>query len=187
MSAEVIAKTAAPYASIIKDILKGIKDEFIDLLEIGLSEYIIDIENKISNTNTFINRQDKVDFYSTYFPLSLIFKGDKIESDNLYAKLFKKNNCAAILGGAGSGKTMLIKHCFLQCYQQARRIPIFVELRDLNNMGISLFDYIQYKILKSHVKPSARTLENALLNGSFVFLLDGFDEIKIELKEKFST
>ena len=125
-----------------------------------------------------------MNFYDVYFPLSLKTSKKIIHSDNLMVELFLKGNCSAILGEAGSGKTMLMKHAFLQtCTEKLYAIPIFIELRDLNIFRVSL-EYIYSIILKNKIKPSSRIAERALDNGGFVFFFDGFDEISLEIKDK---
>jgi hypothetical protein len=181
-----VGKSLAPFKDMLKDILKEAKSEFDDFFEKGISDYIEDRNSKIGITNTFIFRNEKVNFYETYFPLDLRSKNGNrlINSDNLLSELFQNTNCATILGMAGSGKTMLMKHAFLKCYDEVFKIPIYIELRDLNNLGVSLIEYIYSVILKNGIKPSTRILERSLESGKFLFLLDGFDEIKLEIKEK---
>jgi len=178
------AKASAPFLGILKDMFKGVKEEFIDWFQLGISEYIEDRNKKFYATNTFISRNEKVNFYDVYFPLNLKNSKKNVSSDNILDEIFSKTNCGAILGVAGSGKTMLMKHAFLQSYNKLYSIPIFIELRDLNTLGISLLDYIYTIILKNKIKPSSKIVERALEKGGFIFFFDGFDEINLDLKEK---
>lgn len=176
-------KKSAPFLTILKGFFKESKGEFDDWFRIGLSNYIEDRKNKYSRINTFIFRTEKVDFYNTYFEVSIGYKNKQLSSNNLLESLFSNSNFAAIIGVAGSGKTMLMKHGFLSAYGTLYAIPIFIELRDLNHLNIPLIEYIYTIILDNRIKATTRLVERALEEGGFIFFLDGFDEINLEKKE----
>jgi hypothetical protein len=186
MDPKTVAGAVAPFKSDIINILKGVKDEYINFFEASVTKYIEDRKNKLSHTNTFLFPDEKVRFYDVYYPLSLTIRESekKINSDNLLQHLFSKSNVASIFGIAGSGKTMLMKHCFLQCYQTLYKIPIYIELRDFNINGFSFSEFIYKTILENKLKPNTRILNRALLSGKFIFILDGFDEINFEIKDR---
>lgn len=172
-------------------VFKGIKDEAQNTFAIGLAKYIADRQQKFSKINTFIFRHEKVAFYDTYYRLSLSRKqkSKKIicNSDDILNHLFIESNTAGIIGIAGSGKTMLTKHVFLKCKNETFKIPIFIELRDLNNYSKSLIEYVYEIILSNKIKPSTRILERALKSGNFLFIFDGFDELNLDKKDQFTS
>lgn len=186
MDAKTFGSAISPFKSDILSLLKGVKDEYINFFEFGLTNYIENRKDKLSLTNTFLFPDKKVNFYEVYFPLSLtVGKSDGIiDSDKLLSNLFIKTNVAGIFGVAGSGKTMLMKHIFLQCYSNTFKIPIYIELRDFNSNGFSFSEYIYKIVLDNKLKPNTRILDRALQGGRFLFVLDGFDEINFEIKEK---
>lgn len=79
---------------------------------------------------------------------------------------------------------MLLKHSFLKCYWEMLKIPIYIELRNLNNYKSTFYNYIHELILNNKIKPNTNILERALKSGKFIFILDGFDEINIDKKEQ---
>lgn len=65
------AKIVAPFKSDLIKLLKGVKDEWVNMFEEGVSQFIDDRKKKISYTNTFISTHTKVEFIKTYFPLTI--------------------------------------------------------------------------------------------------------------------
>lgn len=188
MNYEEIPQQVAPYKSDLFKLLKAIKNEFVNLFEIKISKYIDDRKDKLSSINTFLTQNEKVPFYDVFFPLILFRKHEKIESNQTNLDiLFEATNTIGIFGVAGSGKTMLMRHIFLTCYNSTFKIPIFVELRLLNKYTGTLTEYIYSIILDNKIKPSSQILERALETGKFIFILDGFDEVVFDKREKLTT
>ena len=98
--------------------------------------------------------------------------------------LFSENQYITILGNAGTGKTMLLKHCFLSCLKYSHQIPIVIEFRNLNSYEGTILDYIKEFVFNMHIVQNERILERLLSFGRFAFLLDGFDEISLAIKDK---
>lgn len=90
-------------------------------------------------------------------------------------------------GSGGIGKSTLMKHFYLSALESRRYIPIFLELREINDIGeaYQLEDLLYKKLaaLGSTMKRSC--LEYAFQSGSFLFLLDGYDEIHTDRQERF--
>jgi len=84
-----------------------------------------------------------------------------------------------IRGTGGIGKSTLMKHLFLSTIEMKDHIPIFFELRDINdrqddyNLTDLLFESLG--VLGDVMTRSA--IEYALSKGMFLFFLDGYDEI----------
>src|SRR5690606_34896150 len=150
--------------------------------EIGLSDYLYSQTHKYYFTNTFLHRSEKVKFNDIYYPIKANYKNLTTDFGNLN-DLFENYNNITIVGSAGSGKTTLIKHIFLQTITDKSKIPILIELRNLNDFKGDLEMLISEKILKSKVKPSDAIFKRTLESGNFLFLLDGYDEIFSEKKQ----
>ena len=160
-----------------------VKDELDQCLDKGLQKYVENYKSKFRNTKTFIFRDNQVDFYKIYFPLTLRYKDKTLEIPELIDDLFKQHHYITVLGYAGSGKTMLLKHCFLSCLKSSGQIPIVIEFRNLNSFSGTLLDYIREYVFKLNIVKNNNILERLLEAGRFLFLLDGFDEISLSLKE----
>lgn len=172
--------------SLIKPIIDGFKlinNEWNNFFEIGLSEYLYSQTEKYYFTNTFIHRSEKVRFNDIYYPVKASYKELTSDFDNI-ENLFTDYKNITIVGSAGSGKTTLIKHIFLQAIQNKSKIPILIELRNLNDYNGDLEKLITDKILKSKIKPSDEIFKRTLESGNFLFLLDGYDEIFSDKKQE---
>lgn len=161
-----------------------IKDELEQYLDKGLQKYVENCKSKYSVTNTFIFREYKEDFYDVYFPMSLRYKRIVKQVPDNVDDLFSENQYITILGNAGTGKTMLLKHCFLSCLKYSHQIPIVIEFRNLNSYEGTILDYIKEFVFNMHIVQNERILERLLSFGRFAFLLDGFDEISLAIKDK---
>ncbi|MBU2901314.1 NACHT domain-containing protein [Maribacter dokdonensis] len=174
--------------SLITPILDGLKfanNEAKALLEIGIPEYLHNQTEKYYYTNTFLHRAEKVKFDDIYFPVSVGYKDFTTKFDDI-EKVFEEYKYITIIGSAGSGKSTLIKHLFLNSIRKSYKIPILIELRYLNEYIGSVTDFIYEKILINDVKPSKNTLIRALKKGAFLFLFDGYDEIFSNRKQQIS-
>jgi SpoVK/Ycf46/Vps4 family AAA+-type ATPase len=174
------------------------KDEIKNLFDIGLANYLENHYNKIAFTNTFIFPNEKVKFYDVFFPIDIETNGNEILGDYIYQKinskllindLFSRSKAVAIIGYAGSGKTMLAKHLFLSCcnYSQLVKIPIYIELRTLNNFTGSLKEYVYSVLTLNRIKPNTKILERSLKGGNFILIFDGYDELDPEKLEKITN
>ncbi|WP_316851593.1 NACHT domain-containing protein [Pedobacter agri] len=150
--------------------------EVLFFLDNGLPDYLNSIKGKFEQTKTFLYRQETVNFYDVFFAVSLQNSGGAKAIENC-EELFEQQRFVSIIGSAGSGKTMLMKHFFLQSIKSAFGIPLFIELRSLNDFKGSFTDFIYEVILQSKLSPDQRILERLLESGAFVIMLDGYDEI----------
>lgn len=166
----------------LKSIYKATRDEIKYLIDDGLAVYEVNQKEKFEKLNTFLYRHDPVSFYDIYFPLNL--KGKKpsneeyiVEVNDKPKNIFKHSRCVTIIGDAGSGKSMLMKHFFLHFLKYELEIPIFIELRNLNSFNGSFFEYIVQIIYNNRLSPNIKILERILTDGKFLFILDGYDEL----------
>lgn len=167
--------------------LKDVKDEVSFILDNGVSDYVDTIRNKFSKTKTFLYRLETVDFYDVYFPVSIRNKKIKNYCIKNIDNLFNDTNYVSIIGNAGSGKSMLFKYIFLKSVEQILRIPIVIELRNLNEYDGGFIEYINHKITGYRLAPNTNILERILREGCFLFLLDGYDEIYSNNKNKITN
>ena len=170
----------------LKQIGKWSVDEINQMLDNGIQKYVVNYQEKFGKTKTFIFRDERIDFYDIYFPLSLYNTNRKktIKVPRQIDSLFKGSHCITILGNAGSGKTMLLRHCFLSTLKNSKQIPIIVELRRLNSYTGTLEGYIQEQVFSFKLAQNNHILGRLLENGNFTFMFDGFDELSLDTKEQ---
>ena len=150
-------------------------NEWKNLLENGLNDYIHTQTKKYYFTTTFAHRTE-VRFDDIYYPLTATYKDLVTDFTNL-SELFENYNNITIVGSAGSGKSTLMKFIFLNSIRASYKIPLLIELRYLNQYNGNFEKLIYDKILKQEIKPSEDILNRTLKAGKFIFLLDGYDEI----------
>lgn len=187
MTATVGLQLVNAFKEPIQKLAKNIKEEFLFVYNNGLSDYIDNYYEKYSTTKTFIYRDEKVNFYDIFYPVTIKNRSEAICEINELQKLFSAKRFITIIGLAGSGKSMLMRHIFLQTVKQYYSIPIVIELRNLNDFNGSITDYI-YKILtKNKLANTDKIIERVLSEGNYIFLFDGYDEIYSAQKNKITS
>lgn len=174
--------------SIFKDPLmklsRGFKDEFLHIFDNGLPEYIDNFYDKFSKTKTFIYREERIDFYDIFFPVNIKNRNEIFETNSDLKKILGKYNFITVIGNAGSGKSMLMKHIFLSTVNQSYKIPIIIELRNLTDYQGKMYDYVTSILTKNELANSEKLVDRILKEGNFIFLLDGYDEIFSSAKDR---
>ena len=115
-----------------KVIFKELADEGNQLLKTGLKRYLLKQKDKYSHLKTLLKGNTPVFLYDIYYPLKLQ-KRNEIIKTNVISNVFEKSNYVTIIGDAGSGKSTLVKHLFLNSIYTKFAIPILIELRYLND------------------------------------------------------
>ncbi|WP_303849589.1 NACHT domain-containing NTPase [Apibacter mensalis] len=186
MDLSVGAKLIETFKDQILNLGNNIKDEYLFIYKNGLIDYINNFYEKYSSIKTFIYRDEKVNFYDIYYPIKIQNKKKSIEINN-FNEIFEKYQYLTIIGNAGSGKSMLTKHIFLSSAENCKRIPIIIELRNLNNCKETIEEYITRIITQNKISSNYKISERILKEGNFIFLLDGYDEIYSDNKNKITT
>ena len=177
---------AAPLAQTLTDrviqVCNYCNDEIKQALRDDINKYIGNFSEKFSKIRTFLFN-DRIPFYDVYFPLSLKVNHSTINVPDMPDSLFEKNNCLTILGHAGCGKTMIMRHLFLSACEKSSKLPIVVELRKLKEYNGDLKDYISEKVFNFSLSQNAHIYQRMLGSGDFLFLFDGYDEISFDKKD----
>lgn len=166
------------------DGFKNVSDEIRYLFSIGLEEYLKAQSDKYYFVNTFLHRADKVIFFDIFYPINISYKNVKYSFESP-RDLFKKYPYITIIGSAGSGKSTLTKALYLNAIKERYKIPILIELRNLNECEVGIENFILSRIVDNDLEPSLKIAKKALKEGHFLFILDGYDEIFSNKKQKF--
>ena len=165
-----------------KLILSEIVAEGRQLLGSSIEEYLRLQIKKYAHLKTLLRGNTPVYIYDIYYHLNVYNDNHTADTKNI-KNVFSKSHYITVIGDAGSGKSTLIKHLFLNTITTKYAIPILVELRYLNTTDDALMDYICDKILENKISQNDKILDRLLEKGKFVFFLDGFDELNSERKQ----
>lgn len=152
-------------------------DESIQLsLKTAYSNYLSKTSEKYSKSKSFFIRNEPTNLYSYYVPVGISCNQNSIADPNI-TKCTLKSKRIIISGSGGSGKSVLLKHLFLDCIASGAYVPIMVELRDLNGSDSTLDNFITELLSDFGFQVTGNYIEKAKKAGHFCFFLDGYDEI----------
>lgn len=123
---------------------------------------------------------------SIYVDIGIKYQ-EKIISTSTPDPVLEINRNILILGSGGVGKSMLMRHLFLKTAKRGDYIPILFELRRIKRRPqgqISILDQIYAYMKEYDVQLSIEQFEYSLRSGKYLFLFDGYDEVKEALSIK---
>lgn len=175
-------------------IVKAIKKFSIDTWEhfkidfdLAFINYLQNACAKYSHVKTILYKAEPQYLYD-FFEVPYIEKDPQnlVLADNINT-LLGISNFLVIKGTGGIGKSTLMKHLFLNEVEKKDLIPIFIELKDINDTddNYTLQDFIFSELEKFGSTLNKEYLEYALKSGCFLFLFDGYDEIITEKRNCF--
>lgn len=175
---------------IIKKIAEVSKDEWekfkIDF-DISFRTYIKNSYEKYSKVKTVLYRTEPKYIYD-FFEIPFLQR----EHNNFIKAsdadcILDISNFVIIQGTGGIGKSTLMKHLFINELELKNLVPIFLELKDINELEneYEINDIIFEKVNNLGSNLDKKYLEYALNSGCFLFLLDGYDEILSHKKDTF--
>ena len=115
-----------------------------------------------------------------YVKVGLDHDGEEIDTSTV-RNLLRVSNNIIISGTGGIGKSMLMRYLFLQTVNEGEYIPVLVELRKISEQKQDKLSIEQ--LIKDCIKSFGAALpdeefEYSLELGKYLFLFDGFDEVK---------
>lgn len=146
--------------------------------------YYRNMESRTRHVPTIAVQGGKFCLEDVYEPLELVNEqdGSLVRVVDYPDDIFDAGRCILIVDSAGMGKSTVSKFVFRCALRELRKIPILIELRRIKE-GSSLKDLIISDFLgASNKEPVREGFLEALLEGNFLILLDGFDELAPEVK-----
>lgn len=184
------------YNTLINNLVAKVVPAIIEKTYTGLKEKYNEKKNKKEIDNAYINylstiietvgyiktvyNKDKPTKIEDIFIESDLFLGkEKISSNDIKQLLRLSPSFIQINGTGGIGKTTILKYLFVQVLRQGYFIPVFIELRKINNYNedINITDFIYDSLLDKNLNIEKRDFKETLQTGKYIFFFDGFDEI----------
>ena len=187
ISAEVITDLAKTTAQTlyqkVRDYVTDIqKKEEIDF-GYAYENYLKYAKTTHEKMKTLLYRHAAKDIYSFYECVGLNRNEDIIDTADIN-NVLEIGNKIIVTGTGGSGKSVMMKHFFLNILETTHYVPVLIELRGLNEYdekGINLEEYIYEVMGTLKFRIERKYFEYSLETGCYVILLDGFDEVKNEI------
>ncbi|HEY6806541.1 MAG TPA: NACHT domain-containing protein [Pyrinomonadaceae bacterium] len=183
IAAEFVQQNIENFYNTGKDVLKGAANAIRLRLNRSYKEYLQCVLARYSRAKSFFIRDEPTYLYNFYVPMGLTSKGQLIQAS--VCALESLNRFVVITGTGGSGKSMMMRHLLLDGIK-AKRVPIFLELRELNQTPQSLKEFIYSTLRQNSFALDDLYIERALKAGHFLLLLDGFDEIASAIRKRVS-
>jgi predicted NACHT family NTPase len=168
---------------------KGIAARTREKLEVkfrkGFEAYVEKQLARASTVKTILSSNAPIPLLSIYVN-SLLSSGKVAARDDDFLKDISKYRNVIFTATAGAGKSMLMRYLYMRFLDsQSERLPIFLELRDLNQYpDISLISFIRTRVADYIDGFSDGQVKYAFENGSIILFLDGFDEINHDVRKK---
>lgn len=176
MAAEFVTHNLEKFYGTGKDVLKVAADTARLHLSRSYKDYLACVGERYSRAKSFFIRNEPTRLYDFYVPIGISSPNFKIGEASVGA-ISAVNRFAVITGGGGSGKSMLMRHLLLKAVMQKEKVPVFLELRELNQTRQSLTDFIKDTLHSNRFTLGDEYIERALKAGHFALLFDGFDEL----------
>ena len=125
-------------------------------LRVIFQEYLEYSYTKYITVKTLLYKNEGKNLYDFYEPQVVKSPDASIDLTNTDF-LFNKCKRIIITGTGGIGKSMLMKHIFINQISNESSIPIFIELKSMNNINIEDFeikDFIYGEMNRHHFKLS---------------------------------
>lgn len=123
---------------------------------------------------------------SLYVSIGLDCNGKEIDTSSVEPLLEISKNIL-VLGTGGVGKSMLTRYLFLDTAAYEGYVPVLIELRRIGNQSsgkLSIVDLIYSCMKDFDVDLPKGQFEYSLQLGKYLFLFDGFDEVKSSLAKE---
>ncbi|MEE4889684.1 NACHT domain-containing protein [Pseudomonas alliivorans] len=171
-----IAKNLDKILTVAKSVYGDLDESARIVLKTAYKNYLSKTTEKYSKSKSFFIRNDPTHLYDYYVPIGIYGASNTLDEPGI-------ESCEAlskriiIAGSGGTGKSILMKHLFLDCINSGRYAPVMVELRDLNDSDLALDDFIEKTLADFSFNTTGNYIQKAKKAGHFCFFLDGYDEV----------
>ena len=186
VAADFIARNLENTFEFAKSMFTGVKAEIELQLKTAYTTYIEKSAAKFGRAKSFFIRSIPTDIYSFYVPMRVI--SGNMELPNVSINdIIGLTPRAVITASAGAGKSILLRHLFLDALRNSDRVPVFIELRSVYDSHQNLTVAIHQHMANFGFDLGDAYVEKAIERGHVTLLLDGFDEVRSEFRSSLSN
>ena len=176
-------KIIEPLAKLIAKPTSTIYKNTIPQIKIGYSKYVASCRDRFGKVKTLLYRHSPQPIDDFYVPAKFSLD-DKIYTDTDILTRLPSVEPIVVTGMGGSGKTIFLRKLFLGLLDRGEKIPLFLELRVLNNrVDRNLVSYLYDSISPYITNFSFENFQDALRAGVFTIILDAFDEVDFDIRD----
>ena len=153
------------------------------------NKYLINTKEKNGKIKTIIYRKIPKELYSFFECTDVEYNGKRISTANI-SNLLALSSRIIVSGTGGIGKSILLKHLFLNTIDTTDSIPVLIELRKFNTLDvgdISLENAVFQTLYENDFALEREYYVYSMKEGGYVILLDGFDEVSREKVAKVTS
>ena len=181
IAADFVARNFTKIVEFGTSVLNGAKSELELRLRTAYSTYLKNAGERYGRAKSFFIRSVPTDIYTFYVPMR-VTSGKTVLPRVVLDDIVSLTRRAVVTASAGAGKSLLLRHLFLDALRSSERIPVFVELRSIERSDQKIFDAIKENLVTLGFDLGDRYIEKGFELGHFVVFLDGFDEVKSEIR-----
>ena len=183
---QIIEKKTEPILSGLVKIAQKEWEKFKVDFDFSFVKYSRNSYDKYSRIKTILYKAEPQFIYDFFEVPFLSKNGKSILADDV-DRILDNSHFIIIQGIGGIGKSTLMKHLFINELEKKDLIPIFFELKDINDIKTEydILDCIFERLFSLGSDISRDALQYALKTGCFLFLLDGYDEIVTDKRNEF--
>ena len=153
-------------------------------IELGLTfrSYLTYAWENNSRIKTLLYRHTPRYLYDFYECIGLLCHNRVVDPSDVN-NLLDAGHRLLVTGTGGSGKSMMMRHLFLNTVERTDLVPLLVELRGLNNREYrGIQEYLRHALAQQRLRfEREEYFTYSLEAGCYVFLLDGYDEVRGDL------
>ncbi|UFP98423.1 NACHT domain-containing protein [Pseudomonas fitomaticsae] len=178
-----IAKNYDRIITVAKNSFERIDEDLRIALKLAYRNYLSNTIAKYSKSKSFFIRNEPTSLYDYYVPIGVFANSLELKEPNI-SNCLELSKRIIVAGTGGTGKSILMKHLFLDCINSERFVPIMVELRDLNEIDSSLDSFIEATLESYGFTTTGNFIEKSKKSGHFCFFFDGYDEVNHDKRKK---
>ena len=143
----------------------------------SFKNYVRSAHKRYERTKTLLYKDKDVLLSDIYVGTRLQHGHNVFDEEEFLGYLLSGKRCL-VSATAGSGKSFFSKWMFLKILSGGDTIPLFVELRNLNNTENGIIDHLVQDLRNNFkVSVTSEIMIELIAKGKFALLLDGYDEL----------